>query len=54
MNYYITGAPAKEREEIQNLDKDLLILSKPIDFDLLRRIISTTLDLRKPNGNQSR
>lgn len=48
----ITGATKKEIDKLQEEDEDLLILSKPVDFNLLRRLISTTLDLRKNNTTE--
>ncbi|ATX79525.1 DNA binding domain-containing protein, excisionase family [Mariprofundus aestuarium] len=43
----ITGAPAGKVEALQAEDEDVLVLSKPVDFNLLRRLISVTLDVRK-------
>ena len=43
----ITGASTQEIQQLQDDDEDLLILSKPVDFSMLRRLISTMLDLRK-------
>ncbi|ATX82720.1 DNA binding domain-containing protein, excisionase family [Mariprofundus ferrinatatus] len=48
----VTGASAEDLEKIQAEHEDLLVLTKPIDFNLLRRLISTLLDLRNAARNQ--
>lgn len=51
----ITGLPKEKVSKLGKLADDLLILNKPVDFDLLRRLIATTLDLqRSRSGGKER
>lgn len=49
----ITGLPKERVAELGKLADDLLILTKPVDFDLLRRLVATTLDLRRPQASEA-
>lgn len=42
----ITGASSNQISELRSRNEDLLILTKPVDFNMLRRLISTILDVR--------
>lgn len=47
----ITGASERERATLQESDENLLVLGKPVDFNLLRRLVATTLDIRSQRSS---